>query len=662
MDLRKIIVPKTIIILMCALLVNMVLFIYGLENDKQDKDDYLKKQQQYATDYNAYVNNVISNAKGMSEVSIFSKEGSVSAENIDSIANAYERIKDIEMTNEDNRGVRYYLDYSYGIIIVTLLMVYLIYLMFEDRTNGMWQLTYSSSGGRSWLTLSRMITLAVLSFASIVFLEFPRLIYASIKYGEIKCLYTFIQNIEGYGNFTYPLSKMQYILLLTFIQWLIVVCISFLVFTLFSVFRNRNFSLIIISGIGIAEYLLYINTSSTTIISILRHINICKLFDVNIILKRFYNVNINNLVFTDINLIMWILIVFIIVEIIVSIFSNIFMKPYGNDSFVQKKMQEINKAYQRVFSSYPIILKEFHKAVVSNRGLVIIVATIMAAMYFNTNGVVKYSDTVIAKEKIYEQYGGADYREISRIIDEMNVKCEAAKASLKEMEISYRAGNSSYEEYATCLGTFIYYTGQMSAYNEFEEKLDYLSQIKEQKGIDGWMVSERGYGNLFGENATTREYLLVLIITLATTLITFEYLTIDQKSGTLKIIRSSKNGKTRYSVMQIIICILLAILIYIIVYGIDYYYVCNTYIIKFGDAPVQSLRFMEKMNLRISIKEWVAIRNIIRLSESAISILLSFGAYRVASKNNNKVVVIVLCIIEIVVVTFIEKGIWELWN
>ena len=47
---------------------------------------------------------------------------------------------------------------------------------------------------------------------------------------------------------------------------------------------------------------------------------------------------------------------------------------------------------------------------------------------------------------------------------------------------------------------------------EFEQKREYLDTLKEETGIDGYMMSDRGYEEIFGKYGKAREIVLLMAL------------------------------------------------------------------------------------------------------------------------------------------------------
>jgi hypothetical protein len=104
-----------------------------------------------------------------------------------------------------------------------------------------------------------------------------------------------------------------------------------------------------------------------------------------------------------------------------------------------------------------------------------------------------FSDNSRERDRIYLEKGGADYSQISALIDER--RADYMQAVEKSMEASEQYGNGEIgiDELSQINSTVSIYASRYAAVREFEQKQEYLENLKEETGIDGYMMSDRGY-------------------------------------------------------------------------------------------------------------------------------------------------------------------------
>ena len=90
----------------------------------------------------------------------------------------------------------------------------IVYDLFRYRENGMWQITYSTKDGREYISLTNMIVIAAGGLVTVILMSLSTFAASLVLYGGVKDLNNPIQNITGFDKFTYPISKIQYVLIL----------------------------------------------------------------------------------------------------------------------------------------------------------------------------------------------------------------------------------------------------------------------------------------------------------------------------------------------------------------------------------------------------------------------------------------------------------------
>lgn len=89
------------------------------------------------------------------------------------------------------------------------------------------------------------------------------------------------------------------------------------------------------------------------------------------------------------------------------------------------------------------------------------------------------------------------------------------------------------------------------------QQIEYVSQIKEQYGIDAYVMSQRGYDQIFGSKGATRKLLIYIILGFGVVLIAETESSVEYKNGMNMLIGSSKKGRRwEHTVKAAAVCIL----------------------------------------------------------------------------------------------------------
>lgn len=105
-ELKRIINYKRIILLLIAVTVNVVFFLY--DNKPVMDEDIINKEnvahETYIKNYHEEVNAIIDNADKLKKYSIFNKAGSFSYANILQTARDFERVKNVILPEDEYKG------------------------------------------------------------------------------------------------------------------------------------------------------------------------------------------------------------------------------------------------------------------------------------------------------------------------------------------------------------------------------------------------------------------------------------------------------------------------------------------------------------------------------------------------------------------------------
>ena len=127
-ELKRIINYKRIILLLIAVTVNVVFFLY--DNKPVMDEDIINKEnvahETYIKNYHEEVNAIIDNADKLKKYSIFNKAGSFSYANILQTARDFERVKNVILPEDEYKGVQAYTTYYYQYFFTMLVMMFVI--------------------------------------------------------------------------------------------------------------------------------------------------------------------------------------------------------------------------------------------------------------------------------------------------------------------------------------------------------------------------------------------------------------------------------------------------------------------------------------------------------------------------------------------------------
>lgn len=602
----------------------------------------LKTKLTYLSGYKTSVDMVMENAENMKRFSIFSKQNSFSYNNILRTAKDFERVENTILMLDNDKGADSFVHYNIMYYIAAMLMIAVIYSLFDERENGMWQLVHNTKKGRGLLAVKRLLILTGGSFAILLILYGSTFVVSMLLYGGFSDLKNPVQTFTDFGKFTYTFSKGEYIVRLFLISWLILSALSVILWTLFILFRNRNHTLICTAAFVGIEILVYQKIEVQSVYNAFRYINVVSFLKISDLYSTYINWGFKNYVFSVFSVVMFFLLLLAISAAVFAVFWYAQMRPQTKVSLISRFFMILHSQYQKLFARYPVVLKELHKLVVTGKGVWVIAALIIISVYFSSTGYMTFTDAQKEYDNMYLEHGGKDYSYISSYVEEKQEEYKKSLKVLEEAAAKYEAGEIELKEYTRAVSAFQYQKMAINSIQEYKEKLDYADKIRETKQQEIWLVSDRGYEEIFGKYGEQREFILLIALVIAVMLIVSESIAIEQRTGMYQIIRSSVNGRLPVMIWKISAAILLTIGLTLLVYGIDYVNLYNIYGLPYLQAPTLSLTFMENtwggLAEHTTIFGWIMIRLFLRILMAIFTMVSAMFVSKIIGKKGNRAI------------------------
>lgn len=362
-EIKRIFSKNIIVLCIVAIILNIIVYtgmqLNGMtlgefrkrEILSEETDDIqIKKQTAYIKGYNKYIADVIDNSEEMKNRKIFSSKTRYSYNNIIVTQREYEKMRGITLAQENNKSLESYLEYENTSIVVMLLLIIIIFNMFRERNNSMWIQVYSSKNGRTRLMLRRIGTIFVGTFILNFVANISVFVTSVILYGKNANMNSYIQNLMMFKDFTYPISKFQYVTLLYICQIFVCFTLSLLVFSLFAYTRKRVTASLIIGLICSVEWLIYNTSSKGTVINQLKAYNILNIIACNSILSRHNTLSIFGIVEKDIYIIGIITACLLLVAILLVVMSGQIMRPVKKCTHANYIIENVSKFRQKIMN------------------------------------------------------------------------------------------------------------------------------------------------------------------------------------------------------------------------------------------------------------------------------------------------------------------------
>lgn len=646
------------------------------ENNSIELDDYsrlenslelVKEKLGYLAGFEADVNNVLVNVEKMQKFSLFNDKSSFAYSNLVRTQSDFNRIKGLRLSLDNDRAVDAFVNYYYLYYIVMAFMITIIYSIFLERENGMWQLVHSSKEGREKVALKRILIILTSTYFILALFYITTAVEAFAIYGGWRGLSEPIQTISLFRNFTYAYSRAEYMLMLYLLSGFVICGLSLILWMIFTIFRNRNHTLVAIAVFVGLEILIYQKVSIHSVYSVFHHINIVSLLKFTELYRGYLNWGIGQYVFSVVSIIIFTLLITITASCIAGVLRYEAMMPSGRASVITKITGRINESYQRILEKFPVSMKELHKLIFTGKGVWVVVFIVTIAIYFSSYGIMKFTDAEKERDAIYQSQGGQDYVEIEAMIAQTQDNYHNAVQKLENASKSYADGGMDLGTYDNYMSEVEYYQQELGSLKEFIAKKNHIEELSE-KGISAWMISDRGYEEIFGQYSNQRELIILIALVTGIMMIVSESITMEYRSGMAAIIRGGKQGRNWILIQKIVACMILSIGLTAIVYGIDMVAMVRIYGMPYMDAPLASLTFMkdvvagtdggilsriiiELFGTAITIKDWLVIRITSRIVIALITMLAAIVTSRTIGRKGNRSVM--LGVLAVVLITIL---------
>jgi hypothetical protein len=574
----------------------------------------------------------------MTGYSLFADTSSFSYTNLLKTKADYERIRNVRLYSVNSSGIEAFENNYYSIYAVVVFALLVVSKFNQEREGAMWLLAHGAANGRVRLALKRAGIMAVVTLAFYAANFWLIYLISNIYYNSWKSIASPIQSSEYFKDFTHAYSQLGYVFHFFLFSSAVVVCMSVVIWMLFTAFKNSKTAIVFLVALTALEYILYSKIAVQSNFALLRRINIFSLFKINEIYRNYYNWGFGK---TAVQISDVVLAGSIFVAIIGALLATVVysrMYPSTGGGLVKKVIAYLNEQYQKLFCKFNIAFMEIHKYLFTHKGIVVLIFAVAGTIYFSWFGVVSFSDLQKKNDEVYLEKGGKYYEEVVEQIASYKAEYAQAMADFAEAGEQYNSGLITSQELAAKSDSMQYYATQLSSMQEIMTKLEYIDKVSEEKNIQCWLMSDRGYKQVFGTDGRLRNIFIMVIIMLAVFFISYETYDGERKSHMYVLIRASRQGQEkvfrRRIIADVLMCILLSAFLYLLNFGI----LNIIYDLPYSGAPLASLSFtyesIPSKLLGISIRAYVAIRG---LCVVAASVLASILGIALSYINANKV-------------------------
>lgn len=260
-------------------------------------------------------------------------------------------------------------------------------------------------------------------------------------------------------------------------------------------------------------------------------------------------------------------------------------------------------------------------------------------VFICNNQKITYSDDEQKKDEYYQQYGGSDYSGFTAIIEQRRKDVQEAESRLETAQEQYDRGEIDENAVSKYVYNLMDSQRLLDSMSEYMQQIEYVKQVKEEYGIDAYVMSQRGYDQILGDKGAARRLLIYVVLGFGVVLIAEAENSIEYKNSMNMLINSSEKGRRwERTVKACAVCVFAGVSAFLL-YIIEMWIMYKAYGMPYMNAQLISLSFMNPGRIfrGITIRQYMCVlmaREIIYAVTAALETM--FVSRHILKKNSNK--------------------------
>lgn len=574
----------------------------------------LADKMKYLAGYEDSIGTIFANAEKLKEFSIFQDQNSYSYANTLKTAKDFEKMRDVSLTMERDRATQHTLDFSYLSYFVFAFMVYVLYEILRERDNGMWAVTHAMKNGRCRLALGRGLGLAVITATFYMLCFATNLLLSCFFYG-VDNFGGYIQTIQAYAKYPLPLSKAAYLCLFAAKSSFALIALVMLAYLIFTVLRSRNLAVVALLAGFAGEWQLMRHIPVNSHLKVFRYVNLMRIFDGAAMDREYQNLNVLGNAVSASAVLLWAEALLLAVGLGLAVW--VYGRQYpGKRVWFDTLLEPVKRAVQKLLERLPFGLKESYKILVSKRGLIFLVFGALFCFLIFDKTVVHFPDLQQRMDEAYLTYGGSDWSAFDSYVLGLEEQYEQMSLKAEEMEEQIRKGVLESDKVTEVFLLRSQADSILNYLKEYQAKQQQHRTIQEEKGIEIYAMSDRGYNEIMGPNSKLREVVTGVILIVLSILFASQSFGFESQAHTKPLLKSAGRGIV-WLWRRKMICIFSIVGVTLIAfYGADYLSLFQKYQTPYLEAPIQSLTFLASSTAHMSILQFLLLSVLFKVAFS----------------------------------------------
>ena len=589
---------KLLLILLGIVLLNAWMFVYLHPSNAIEELQYeTMVQVEHVESYHAYVDEVITNAKRIMNNPFFTtEEGSFSLQNATNIAKQYDKMQDVELEYGNNTPVTEFMEYSLLRFFSLAMVLLLSFDAAREQKKGVAQITYAAAKGRWVLGLRRCGYIVLMSAVVMALNMIITMLFSLCLHGGAVGFGRSIQSIPMFVDVTYQLSIGGFLIRYYFLSVLAIAVIGIFVWMVMSMVSNMLVSTLIVSGTLLVEFICMQSIAFQSNFRFVKCINLMEFLNIDDYLYKYYDINcFGNAVslFTVIKIGMLLLLV---------AFSGLGVLAFVRRMSHARKRKGISFAELLSFLQeiYHLIPAELHKILFCNKGIWIVIITVIVALGLIEERHIVYTEEEQYVNTFYENYSGEITEETYAYVEAQQLYVEETIQDYLEVYEKYMNNEVDKLEYYRAEAALREARITESGLVLIQAELTRASEIKEARDIDIYLLKNMGYNKLLGSDGAVTQQEIMVVCLLSIVLVLSGIYKYEENSQSVYLLRAASKGRRELMQAKEISALILTFSIVAVLYGIHMYYVATQYGLPELLAPVQSVKILHDFPLEIN--------------------------------------------------------------
>ncbi|GGG67920.1 ABC transporter permease [Paenibacillus radicis (ex Gao et al. 2016)] len=574
--------------------------------------------------YESFLQQIEEDAKVLSSISIFAKEGSYSSKNLLKAANDYAGLTGVELSFERSKGVTMATQFlPTDLIAVLFILVAVVVIVTREKEQQLLSLVKTTYQGRAPLIVAKLLVLVTICVVIELLLYATNFMMAFQTYGFGQLSRT-IQSVQGFYESTWKLSVGQYFLLFLLAKLFVYIVVSF-VMMLVAVICKKSVTvyMTIVAIFGLSAFFYYLVPPSS-LMAFLKHINLISFLNTYTLFSTYVNLNIFGQVINYQDGFAIAVVTAIVALCIITVRTFCRQKSHLSRSDWSMSVQE---KWGRIFGKsahVSLFRHEAYKIAIANKVLIIVIVFIGFQFYSYEPVVerIQSKDDLYYKQYMLKLEGELTPDKELFLLEEQQ-KFDSAIAELSQTSGEPRNTMNA-----------IKWLDKKNAFDKVMAQADYLRDMKNQYEINGWFLYDAGYLLLTdgSQQIVSHDLYLALLLVLVLIASISPIFTYDLQTRMNRIVSLTPHGRGKLFSIKMTLALLIGAFVYAVIYGTRIASVLNGYGSRALQAPAFSMQHLSHITLDMSILQYIIWISVIRFA-GIILVIFAVGMLSVQLKS-----------------------------